>query len=168
MVEIKVGSESKWTWSSLGKTRIYAEDHNNTVLWARILSMTSAHNLAQIKFDIIKKEFMKPLTRVIAQLILVLGLSSTALADEGIVVSSIDSAGYTYIEVIQDGQKVWLAVNPVKVNAGDKLHYEGGMTMTNFVSSSLTRTFPTMRFVNDVKVVLVASQPIQSEPSKTQ
>lgn len=102
---------------------------------------------------------MKIVTRAVAALILAMGISSAAWADEGVVVSSIDSAGYTYIEVLQDGQKIWLAVNPIKVTAGDKVQFEGGMTMTDFVSSSLTRVFPTMRFVESVKVIPETSQP---------
>jgi len=78
---------------------------------------------------------------------------AAAFAGEGQVVSTMDSAGYTYIEVEQNGQKDWLSAEPVKVSVGQKIQFEEFSLMTNFRSESLQRTFPAMRFVNTVKVV---------------
>ncbi|MDD5030422.1 MAG: hypothetical protein PHH58_13130 [Rhodoferax sp.] len=78
---------------------------------------------------------------------------TAALAGEGQVVSTMDSAGYTYIEVEQNGQKDWLAAETIKVSVGQKIQFEEFSMMSNFRSESLQRTFATMRFVNTVKVV---------------
>ncbi len=80
-------------------------------------------------------------------------LSGVVSAEQAVVLSTIDSEGYTYIEVDQNGQKTWIAVNAMMLKPGDQLQFDPGMDMTNFQSSSLHRSFPTMRFVTNLKVV---------------
>lgn len=80
-------------------------------------------------------------------------LTGGAQAEQAVVLGTVDSEGYTYVEVEQNGQKSWIAVNEMKLKPGDKLQFDPGMDMTNFQSSSLHRVFPTMRFVTNLKVV---------------
>lgn len=80
-------------------------------------------------------------------------LAGVVHAEQAVVVSTIDSEGYTYVEVEQNGQRSWIAVNEMKLKPGVKLQFDPGMDMTDFHSSSLVRTFPTMRFVTNLKVV---------------
>lgn len=96
---------------------------------------------------------MNCVVRLLGAVLVVAALAGTACAEEGVVLGTIDSEGYTYIEVDQNGQKIWIAANEMKLKPGDKLQFDPGMDMTNFRSSSLQRTFPTMRFVDNLKVV---------------
>lgn len=79
-------------------------------------------------------------------------MMSAVMAGEGKVVSSITTAGYTYVEVNQNGKNVWIAANQIKVKPGNQIRFGEGSMMTNFHSSSLNRTFPAVLFVSDVAV----------------
>ena len=68
------------------------------------------------------------------------------------VLSSIDAAGYTYLEVSQNKKTLWLAGTKVAVKKGDVIRFDDGMVMTNFNSKALNRTFPSVTFVNRVVV----------------
>jgi len=68
------------------------------------------------------------------------------------VLSTIDAAQYTYIEVTQNKKTLWLAATKVAVKKGDVIRYDNGMEMTNFNSKTLNRTFPSVFFVNSVVV----------------
>lgn len=72
---------------------------------------------------------------------------------EGVVVSSQDAGGYSYIEVKSGQGNTWLAVPMMKVKAGDTLRYETGSVMRNFSSRALGRTFPSIVFVERVTIV---------------
>jgi len=95
------------------------------------------------------------------------GAVTAALAGEGEVISTMDSAGYTYIEVRQGDKSDWLASEPVKVSVGQRIRFEEFSLMTNFRSESLMRTFTSMRFVNEVKVLTAALAPAASSPVNT-
>ncbi len=60
---------------------------------------------------------------------------------KGKVVSTMDAAGYTYIEVEEKGQKLWVAVMQTKVKAGDEVEFPDSPPMENFHSNTLNRTF---------------------------
>lgn len=60
----------------------------------------------------------------------------------GKVVELIDVPSYTYMRVQTAGGEEWAAVNTVKVNVGDTVTVNSQLTMENFRSSSLNRTFP--------------------------
>ena len=76
---------------------------------------------------------------------------------KGAVVSAIDVPQYTYIEVKQGDKTVWLASTTVKVRKGDVVRFDNGMTMTDFHSNTLNRTFPSIQFVS--KVVVTNEKP---------
>jgi len=80
------------------------------------------------------------------------GAPEAALAQKAKVLSTIDAAGYTYIEVMQNKKTIWLAGSKVAVNKGDVIRFDDGMVMTNFESKTLKRTFPSVTFVNRVVV----------------
>lgn len=73
-----------------------------------------------------------------------------ALPNEGTVVSSTDSGGYSYVEVTGAQGNVWLAAPTTKLSPGDKIRYEDGAVMRNFTSRALNRTFPAIIFVGNV------------------
>jgi len=74
------------------------------------------------------------------------------LPQKGKVLSSIDAAGYTYIEVSQNKKTLWLAGTQIAVKKGDVIRFDDGMVMTNFNSKTLNRTFPSVTFVSRVVV----------------
>jgi len=80
------------------------------------------------------------------------GAPEAKLPQKAKVLSSVDAAGYTYIEVTQNKKTLWLAGTKVAVKKGDVIRFDDGMVMTNFNSKSLNRTFPSVTFVNAVVV----------------
>jgi len=73
-------------------------------------------------------------------------------ANEGIVVSSIDATGYTYIELTNGGRTFWIAAPSTKVKNGDHLRFVESMSMHNFTSKTLNRTFDRLIFVTSTQV----------------
>jgi hypothetical protein len=65
---------------------------------------------------------------------------------KGRVVSTMDAAGYTYIEVEEQGKKLWVAVTRVNVKAGDEVEFPDSSPMENFQSKTLNRTFDKIIF----------------------
>jgi hypothetical protein len=71
----------------------------------------------------------------------------------GAVKSVTNSAGYSFIEVDQGGGKsVWVAAMQTPMKAGDQVKWQGGMTMNNFTSRSLNRTFEQIVFASALTV----------------
>ncbi len=70
----------------------------------------------------------------------------------GTVVSHMDANEYTYIEVNEKGQSVWLAAPRLALKDGDTVRFPGGVTMRDFYSKLLKRTFPAVIFVGGVEV----------------
>jgi uncharacterized cupredoxin-like copper-binding protein len=74
------------------------------------------------------------------------------LTQTGKVLSFINVPSYTYLEVSQGKKTIWIAANTTPVKKGDTVHFDNGMTMTNFYSKTLKRTFPSILFVSQVVV----------------
>jgi hypothetical protein len=79
-------------------------------------------------------------------------VSDAELTQKGKVVSTIDATEYTYIEVAQGKNTVWLAAPAIALKKGSMIRFEDGAVMTNFRSKLLNRTFPSVMFVNRVVV----------------
>jgi hypothetical protein len=78
---------------------------------------------------------------------------SAASAQAGVsgkVVDTMDSGGYTYVQVEQDGKKTWVAVQKMKVKKGQMITFKPGMVMENFESKTLKRTFDKIIFSDGV------------------
>ena len=71
---------------------------------------------------------------------------------KGKVVSTMNAAGYTYIEVEEKGQKIWVAVMETKVKVGDEVEFPDSPPMLNFQSKSLKRTFDKIIFAPGIRV----------------
>jgi len=80
------------------------------------------------------------------------GAPEAQLPQKAKVLSTIDAAGYTYLEVTQNKKTIWLAGPKVAAKKGDVIRFDDGMVMTNFESKTLKRTFPAVTFVNSVVV----------------
>lgn len=96
---------------------------------------------------------MKFTSRLLGITLLASTLVSAALAAEGSVVSTIATAGYTYIEINRDGKTQWLAADVIELKPGERIRFDEAALMMNFHSSSLQRDFASVLFVNEVKTV---------------
>jgi hypothetical protein len=80
------------------------------------------------------------------------GVPEALLPQKARVLSAIDAAPYTYLEVTQNKKTLWLAANAVPAKKGDVIRFDDGMVMTNFHSKTLNRTFPSVTFVSRVVI----------------
>jgi hypothetical protein len=76
------------------------------------------------------------------------GVPDAVLTQKAGVLSTIDAAPYTYLEVEQDNKTLWLAANAVLAKKGDVVRFDDGAVMTDFHSQKLNRTFPSVIFVS--------------------
>lgn len=72
--------------------------------------------------------------------------------NEGIVVSTLETTGYTYMELENSGKRFWIAAPTTQVKTGDHIRFVESMTMTNFTSKTLDRTFHRIIFVSSTMV----------------
>jgi len=68
----------------------------------------------------------------------------------GKVLESMDSGGYTYVNIENAGKKTWVAVPKMNVKVGQTISFQPGAVMTNFQSKTLNRTFETIVFSGGV------------------
>jgi len=71
---------------------------------------------------------------------------------KGKVLQTMDSGGYTYVEVDENGQKLWVAVMQTKVKVGDSVEFPDSPPMINFQSKTLKRTFEKIIFAPGIAV----------------
>jgi hypothetical protein len=71
---------------------------------------------------------------------------------KGKVVETMNAAGYTYVQVEENGQKLWVAVMETKVNVGDTVEFPDSPPMINFQSKSLKRTFDKIIFAPGLRI----------------
>jgi len=71
---------------------------------------------------------------------------------KGKVASTMNSAGYTYVEVDEKGKKLWVAVIETKVKTGDEVEFPDSPPMENFYSKTLNRTFEKIIFSPVIRV----------------
>lgn len=72
---------------------------------------------------------------------------------KGKVLQTMDASSYTYVEVEEKGQKLWLAVMKTAVKKGDIVEFPDSPPMINFTSKTLNRTFDKIIFAQGLKVV---------------
>ena len=76
-----------------------------------------------------------------------------ATSTSGKVVETMNSGGYTYVQVDDGSKKIWAAAPEFKVAVGDAVVVPEGMPMRDFQSKTLGRTFDVVYFVPSVQVV---------------
>lgn len=64
----------------------------------------------------------------------------------GKVVDTMNSGGYTYVQLEKGGKKTWVAVPQMKVKKGQQLSLQPGVEMVNFESKTLKRKFEKIFF----------------------
>ena len=68
----------------------------------------------------------------------------------GKVVETMDSGGYTYVQIENSGKKTWVAVPSTKVVKGQNISFAPGAEMLDFKSKTLNRTFDRIIFSGGV------------------
>lgn len=71
---------------------------------------------------------------------------------KGKVVETMNASGYTYVQVEENGQKIWVAVMETKVKTGDVVEFPDSPPMINFQSKSLNRVFDKIIFAPGLRV----------------
>lgn len=71
---------------------------------------------------------------------------------KGKVLQTMDSGGYTYVEVEENGQKLWVAVMQTKVKVGETVEFPDSPPMVNFQSKTLKRTFDKIIFAPGLRI----------------
>jgi hypothetical protein len=68
----------------------------------------------------------------------------------GVVVETMDAAGYTYLLLDTGSTRVWVAANRTPVQAGQAIEVSGVLPMENFHSKTLDRTFDKIFFASSI------------------
>lgn len=82
------------------------------------------------------------------------------------VVDVLQASAYTYLEVKENGNKFWIAVQSMEAAKGDVFHFTESMEMTDFQSKDLGRTFDKVLFVENLRnsPVPLKSQEVANVP----
>ena len=76
--------------------------------------------------------------------------AAKAAGISGSVVETMNSAGYTYVQVDDGQKKIWAAAPEFSVAVGDNVIVPDGMPMNNYHSKSLDRDFEVVYFVDSI------------------
>lgn len=88
----------------------------------------------------------------------------TMLEISGKVVKTMNGGGYTYALVDKDGAKTWVALPKSRIAVGNEITCRPGMTMNNFRSTALNRSFERIVFSQG----LISSSGAAAPPAATQ
>lgn len=69
----------------------------------------------------------------------------------GTVAETMDSGGYTYVQLAENGR--WVAGPPTEVSVGDSVMYSSAVEMGEFYSRTLDRTFQQILFAQHLEVL---------------
>ena len=72
---------------------------------------------------------------------------------KGKVLQTMDASSYTYLEVEEKGQKLWVAVMKTEVKKGAIVEFPDSPPMVNFTSKILNRTFDKIIFASGLRIV---------------
>jgi hypothetical protein len=73
------------------------------------------------------------------------------------VIEVIQTSNYTYLQVEENDNKFWIAVERREAKSGDVIYYSKAAEMKNFASRELGRTFPSVFFVEDPSDKLITT-----------
>ena len=71
---------------------------------------------------------------------------------KGKVLETMDSGGYTYVQIDENGEKLWVAAMQTPVKVGDTVEFPDSPPMVNFQSKTLKRTFDKIIFAPGLAV----------------
>ena len=75
----------------------------------------------------------------------------TPLVRSATVLSHQDANQYTYIEISENGERLWLAAPRTLLADGSTIRFSDGVLMRDFYSKVLQRSFPAIIFVRRVE-----------------
>ena len=81
-----------------------------------------------------------------------MGQQPEASQKAGKVLETMNSGGYTYVQVDTGSEKIWAATPEFSVKVGDPVVIPAGMPMYGFHSTTLDRTFEVVYFVPGISV----------------
>ncbi|MDO6619905.1 MULTISPECIES: NrfJ [unclassified Shewanella] len=94
------------------------------------------------------------LIKLAAAATLALGVSSAwaaGIMHQGEVVETMNSGGYTYVQVKAEDKTFWAAGPQVAITKGDTVIMNEQMWMQDFTSSTLNKTFDKLLFVGKIE-----------------
>ena len=74
-----------------------------------------------------------------------------AISLSGKVVETMNSGGYTYLSIENNGKKTWVAIPATAVKVGQEVVCKPGMEMKNFTSKTLNRMFESIIFSGGIR-----------------
>ena len=66
------------------------------------------------------------------------------------VIDAIPAGGYTYVQALEKGDTIWMAMGQKGIEKGRTYYYVTAMEMKNFPSKELDRTFETIYFLDNL------------------
>jgi hypothetical protein len=96
------------------------------------------------------KKFLKISFIAVFVVLMVTAGPGLSHALSGKVIETMDSGGYTYVQIEGVGKKTWVAVPKTKVTKGQNISFAPGSEMQNFHSQTLNRTFDSIIFAGGV------------------
>ncbi|MCK9363943.1 MAG: hypothetical protein M0P74_10160 [Syntrophales bacterium] len=75
-----------------------------------------------------------------------------AAGHKGKVVATLDGGTYTFMQVEENGRKIWVGAKQARINVGDEIEYPESPFVDKFKSKALKRTFDKVYFVEKFKV----------------
>jgi len=88
---------------------------------------------------------------ILLSLIMITSISWAKGAHQGEVQETMNSGGYTYMKVSEGGKSYWIAATKINIQKGAKIQFAEEMSMHNFQSKTLGRTFENIMFVSEVQ-----------------
>jgi len=77
--------------------------------------------------------------------------NTSELPNHGVIKQLLHTEMYSYLEVLNQGKRVWIAGPKTELPIGSSIGYSKGVFMTNFYSKELQRPFPEVTFVSRIE-----------------
>lgn len=133
-------------------------DINGETFWmaTAMSAVKPGEKIAWNSYAMMKNFTSKTIKRTFQQIMfvdkVVPAAAMAASSHSGSVLETMNAAGYSYIQVEEQGKKIWLAAPAAKIEVGQSISWNSGPAMHNFTSQSLNRSFDEIFFVSAVQV----------------
>ena len=133
-------------------------DINGETFWmaAAMSAVKPGEKIDWNGYAMMKNFTSKSINRTFEQIMFVDKVVATSAratrSHSGSVLETMNAAGYSYIQVEEQGKKIWLAAPMIEIKAGQSISWNSGAAMRNFTSQSLNRSFDEIFFVSAVQV----------------
>ncbi|MCH7880268.1 MAG: SH3-like domain-containing protein [Proteobacteria bacterium] len=133
-------------------------DIDGKVFWmaSPLSSVQPGEKVTWSDYAMMKNFTSKAIDRTFDQIMFVDKVFSTSAmatsGHSGSVLEITSAGGYSYIQVEEQGKKIWLAAPVAEIEVGQNISWNSGAAMRNFTSKSLNRSFDEIFFVSAVKV----------------